>query len=73
LVPVFESEFEAIFKLNSYCFLFCWSLVDVIKSIHLCCLNVGKFVLDADIEKCFDHYNHEKLLYFVGPERKTLR
>jgi len=57
-----EPEWEAVFEPNSYGFRPGRSCHDAIKQIKLCIQNKAKFVLDADISKCFDRINHETLL-----------
>lgn len=59
---VMEPEWEAKFESNSYGFRPGRSSQDAIVEIHLCINRKPKFVLDADISKCFDKINHEKLL-----------
>jgi RNA-directed DNA polymerase len=60
---VLEPEWEARFENNSYGFRPGRSTHDAIEAIftHLH-HNDPKFVFDADIKKCFDRINHEKLL-----------
>lgn len=41
------------------------------KQIQLCLQQADKFVLDADISKCFDKINHEKLLVLIGHRGKV--
>jgi RNA-directed DNA polymerase len=57
-----EPEWEALFEPNSYGFRPGRSCHDAIKKIKLCIQQKAKFVLDADIAKCFDRINHEALL-----------
>ncbi|MCC5603496.1 reverse transcriptase domain-containing protein, partial [Nostoc favosum] len=57
-----EPEWEAVFEPNSYGFRPGRSCHDAIKHIKLCIQNQAKFVLDADIAKCFDCINHVALL-----------
>jgi RNA-directed DNA polymerase len=57
-----EPEWEAVFEPNSYGFRPGRSCHDAIKQIKLCIQGKAKFVLDADIAKCFDRINHEALL-----------
>lgn len=57
-----EPEWEAIFEPNSYGFRPGRSCHDAVKQIKNCIQSEAKFVLDADIAKCFDRINHEKLL-----------
>jgi RNA-directed DNA polymerase len=57
-----EPEWEVKFEPNSYGFRpgrSCW---DAIKQIHTCINQKPKWVLDADIAKCFDRINHQALL-----------
>src|SRR4028119_1220740 len=57
-----EPEWEAVFEPNSYGFRPGRSCHDAIKQIKNCIQHKAKFVLDADIAKCFDRINQEKLL-----------
>jgi RNA-directed DNA polymerase len=57
-----EPEWEAIFEPNSYGFRPGRSCHDAIASIFLSLRGKSRFVLDADITKCFDRISHEKLL-----------
>lgn len=57
-----EPEWEAHFEPNSYGFRPGRSCQDAIKQIKLSIQQKAKFVLDADIAKCFDRINHEALL-----------
>jgi RNA-directed DNA polymerase len=57
-----EPEWEAKFEPNSYGFRPGRSAHDAIKAIWDNCTNKPKFVLDADISKCFDKINHKALL-----------
>jgi RNA-directed DNA polymerase len=57
-----EPEWEAIFEPNSYGFRPGRSCHDAITSLFLSLRGKSRFVLDADIQKCFDRINHEKLL-----------
>lgn len=58
-----EPEWEAVFEPNSYGFRPGRSAQDAIEEIFLCLRhNKPKFVFDADIRKCFDMINHDKLL-----------
>jgi RNA-directed DNA polymerase len=57
-----EPEWEARFEANSYGFRpgrSCW---DAIQAIYLAIRLRPKYVLDADIAKCFDRIDHEALL-----------
>jgi len=57
-----ESEWEARFEPNSYGFRPGRSCHDAIEAIFLCINRRPKYVLDADISKCFDRINHRTLL-----------
>jgi RNA-directed DNA polymerase len=57
-----EPEWEARFEPNSYGFRPGRSCHDAIEAIHQTINRKPKFVLDADISKCFDKINHQKLL-----------
>ena len=57
-----EPEWEARFEPNSYGFRPARSCHDAIESIFRAIYLKPKYVLDADISKCFDKINHEKLL-----------
>jgi RNA-directed DNA polymerase len=57
-----EPEWEAKFEPNSYGFRPGRSAHDAIEAIFLAIRFKAKYVLDADITKCFDKINHEKLL-----------
>lgn len=57
-----EPEWEARFEPNSYGFRPGRSCHDAIEAIHQTLNRKPKFVLDADISKCFDKINHQKLL-----------
>lgn len=57
-----EPEWEARFEPNSYGFRPGRSCHDAIEAIHVTINRKSKFVLDADISKCFDEINHQKLL-----------
>lgn len=59
---VLEPEWEARFEPNSYGFRpgrSCW---DAIEAIHIGTSRKAKWVLDADIAKCFDRIDHRALL-----------
>jgi RNA-directed DNA polymerase len=61
-----EPEWEARFEPNSYGFRpgrSCW---DAVEAIHLAIRQKAKYVLDADIAKCFDRIDHEALLRKVN-------
>ncbi len=57
-----EPEWEARFEPNSYGFRAGRSCHDAIEAIFNSIRYKPKFVLDADISKCFDRINHETLL-----------
>lgn len=57
-----EPEWEAKFEPNSYGFRPARSAHDAVEAIFLAIKGKPKYVLDADIAKCFDKINHEKLL-----------
>lgn len=59
---VLEPQWEALFQPNSYGFRPGRSCHDAIEAIHSSINKKPKFVLDADIRKCFDSINHEYLL-----------
>lgn len=57
-----EPQWEAKFEPNSYGFRPARSSQDAIEAIFLSIKQQSKYVLDADIAKCFDKINHSKLL-----------
>lgn len=57
-----EPEWEARFEPNSYGFRPGRSCHDAIGAIFLAIKHKAKYVLDADIAKCFDRINHDSLL-----------
>ena len=57
-----EPEWEAIFESNSYGFRPGRSCHDAISTIFLSLSKKSRYVLDADIRKCFDKIDHNKLL-----------
>lgn len=57
-----EPEWEALFEPNSYGFRPGRSTHDAIEAIYTSINQKQKFVLDADISKCFDTINHDYLL-----------
>ncbi|TAN82731.1 MAG: alcohol dehydrogenase, partial [Phormidium sp. SL48-SHIP] len=59
---VLEPEWEAKFEPNSYGFRPGRSCHDAGKAIQIAIAQKTKYVLDADIAKCFDRINHEVLL-----------
>ena len=61
-----EPEWEARFEPNSYGFRPGRSPHDAIEQIFKCINQQPKWVLDADIAKCFDRINHKALLEKLG-------
>jgi RNA-directed DNA polymerase len=57
-----EPEWEARFEPNSYGFRPGRSCQDTIEAIFNAIKSKAKYVLDADIAKCFDRINHRELL-----------
>lgn len=57
-----EPEWEALFEPNSYGFRPGRSCHDAIVAIHTIIAQKAKYVLDADIAKCFDKIRHDALL-----------
>ncbi len=57
-----EPQWEARFEPNSYGFRPGRSCHDAIDAIFASISTTPKYVLDADIAKCFDHINHQALL-----------
>ena len=57
-----EPQWEANFENNNYGFRPCRSAHDAIEAIYSAIALKPKFVLDADIAKCFDQINYQKLL-----------
>jgi RNA-directed DNA polymerase len=57
-----EPEWEARFEPNSYGFRPGRSCQDAIVAIYTAIKQKDKYVLDADISKCFDKINHSALL-----------
>jgi RNA-directed DNA polymerase len=57
-----EPEWEALFEPNSYGFRPGRSCHDAIGAIFLSIRYKSKYVLDADISKCFDRINHKALI-----------
>ncbi|WP_257798180.1 reverse transcriptase/maturase family protein [Nostoc edaphicum] len=57
-----EPEWEARFEPNSYGFRAGRSCHDAVEAIFKAIKLKPKFVLDADISKCFDRIDHEALL-----------
>lgn len=61
-----EPQWEAKFEPNSYGFRPGRSCHDAIEAIYNAVLQAQKYVLDADITKCFDRINHNALLKKLG-------
>ena len=61
-----EPEWEARFEYNSYGFRPGRSCHDAIESIFNSIRYQSKYILDADISKCFDRINHDNLLKKVN-------
>jgi RNA-directed DNA polymerase len=61
-----EAEWEAVFEPNSYGFRPGRSCHDAIMAIWTGLNQKAKFVLDADIAKCFDRINHDALLRMLN-------
>jgi len=57
-----EPEWEARFEPNSYGFRPGRSCHDAIEAIYIAINQKSKYVLDADIAKCFDKIDHQRLL-----------
>ncbi len=57
-----EPQWEAKFEPNSYGFRPARGCHDAIDAIYLAIKQKSKYVLDADIAKCFDRINHDSLL-----------
>src|SRR3712207_7536963 len=57
-----EAEWEAIFESNTYGFRTGRGAHDAIEAIFDSIRYKSKYVLDADISKCFDKINQKKLL-----------
>ena len=73
---VLEPEWEARFEPNSYGFRPGRSCHDAIAAIFTAIGQKAKYVLDADIEKCFDRLAHDALLTKLSPSpslRRQLR
>ena len=63
---ILEPEWEAKFEANSYGFRPGRSCHDAIEAVFKNIRLKPKYVLDADISKCFDKINHEELLVKVN-------
>ena len=70
-----EPEWEARFEPNSYGFRPGRSTHDAIGAIYCSIGKKSKYVLDADISKCFDRINHDALLGKIGktPYRRLIK
>ena len=66
-----EPEWEARFEPNSYGFRPGRSAHDAVKQIKNCIQSKAKYVLDADIAKCFDRINHVALLQKLNSKGKV--
>jgi RNA-directed DNA polymerase len=66
-----EPEWEALFEASSYGFRPGRSCHDAIEHIRVAVQSKAKYVLDADISKCFDRINHVKLLQKIGHTGKV--
>ncbi|TVQ42507.1 MAG: group II intron reverse transcriptase/maturase, partial [Gloeocapsa sp. DLM2.Bin57] len=66
LLMALEPEWEAVFEPNSYGFRPGRSCHDAIEAIFNQIRYKQKWVLDADIAKCFDKINHQYLLEKLG-------
>ncbi len=66
-----EPEWEAVFEPNSYGFRPGRSCHDAIRQIKLSIRLKAKYVLDADIAKCFDRINHKALLQKLNIKGKV--
>ena len=68
-----EPEWEAVFEPNSYGFRVGRSCHDAIAAIFVNINKKPKYVLDADISKCFDRINHKALLRKINTTPKFSR
>lgn len=68
-----EPEWEARFEPNSYGFRPGRGCHDAIEAIHLATYWKPKWVLDADIAKCYDRINHQALLGKVNTSPRIRR
>jgi RNA-directed DNA polymerase len=68
-----EPEWEAKFEPNSYGFRPGRSAHDAIEAIFNAICLKPKYVLDTDIEKCFDRISHEALLFKLNAIRPIMR
>ncbi len=69
-----EPEWEARFEPNSYGFRPGRSAHDAVEQIFLCINTSPRWVLDADIARCFDQIDHTALLNKIGtsPSRRKI-
>ncbi len=70
---VMEPEWEAKFEPNSYGFRPGKSCMDAVEGIKAAIKQKSKYVLDADIAKCFDQIDREKLLTKISTFPKVRR
>jgi RNA-directed DNA polymerase len=68
-----EPEWEARFEANSYGFRPGRSCHDAVAAIFTAITRKAKYVLDADIAKCFDKIDHQALLAKVNASPSVLR
>lgn len=68
-----EPEWEAVFEPNSYGFRPGRNCHDAIEAIYTSINKKPKWVLDADISKCFDKINHNYLLGKLGDIPKQIK
>ncbi len=68
-----EPEWEAKFEPNIYGFRPGRSCMDAVEGIKAAIKQKSKYVLNADIAKCFDNIDHEKLLDKIGTFPKVRR
>lgn len=66
-----EPEWEAVFEPNSYGFRPGRACQDAIQQIRVSIEKKPKYVLDADISKCFDKIDHKVLLNKIGYRGKV--
>lgn len=66
-----EPEWEAVFEPNSYGFRPGRACQDAIQQIRISVERKPKYVLDADISKCFDKIDHTALLKKLGYNGKV--
>jgi len=66
-----EPEWEALFEPNSYGFRPGRACQDAIQQIRVSVDKKPKYVLDADISKCFDKIDHNALLNKLGYQGKV--